>query len=138
GLTLPASYCQRSSRVGTAHLPAPWTTVGDAHPTSQAERNLLMKKRRGAFAILQIILLALILVVRERPAQAYVEIPYALGRLIAESTNIVLVRMEKVDKERNLIVYRKVADIKGTHPGDVIKHSIGHGGFHPREWQFVM
>ena len=57
---------------------------------------------------------------------------------MSDSTNILLVRVESVDKEKNLIVYRKVKDIKGTHPGEVIKHNIGRGGFHPREWQNVM
>ena len=71
-------------------------------------------------------------------ALAYVEIPYTLGRLVQESTHIMLVRVEKVDKERNLIIYRKVQDLKGTHPTDVIKHNIGRGGFHPREWQTIM
>ena len=69
---------------------------------------------------------------------AYVEIPYTLGRLLNESTNAMLVRVEKVDKTKNLIIYRKVKDLKGTHPTDVIRHNIGFGGFHPREWQTVM
>src|SRR5262249_30463762 len=45
---------------------------------------------------------------------------------------------EKVDKEKNLIIYRKVRDIKGKHPTDVIRHNIGRGGFNPREWQYPM
>lgn len=73
-----------------------------------------------------------------RSVWAYVEAPYALGRLIQESTHIMLVRVEKVDKEKNLIVYSKVQDIKGTHPTDTIKHNIGRGGFSPREWQTIM
>ena len=72
------------------------------------------------------------------PAEAYVEAPYTLGRIISESSNVVLMRVEKVDKERNLIIYRKVKDLKGQHPTDVIKHNIGRGGFHPREWQITM
>jgi hypothetical protein len=71
-------------------------------------------------------------------ALAYVEIPYTLGRVIQESTSISLVRVEKVDKERNLILFRKVRDLKGTQPTDVIRHNIGRGGFHPREWQTIM
>lgn len=73
-----------------------------------------------------------------RAAPGYVEAPYSLGRLLSESTNVVLVRVEKLDKEKNLIVYRKVRDIKGTHQGETIKHNIGRGGFHPREWQTIM
>ena len=58
-------------------------------------------------------------------AQAYVEIPYTLGRLVTESTHVMLVQVDKVDKTKNLIIYRKIKDIKGTHPTDVIKHNIG-------------
>jgi hypothetical protein len=85
----------------------------------------------------RIIALLLVLLCCAR-ASAYVEIPYTLGRLVNESTHVMLVRVEKVDKTKNLIIYSKVKDIKGTHPGDVIKHNIGTGGFHPREWQTIM
>jgi hypothetical protein len=69
---------------------------------------------------------------------AYVEAPMSLGAVIAQSSHILTMRVEKVDKEKNLIIFRKVQDLKGQHPGDVIKHIIGRGGFHPREWQFIM
>jgi len=71
-------------------------------------------------------------------AQAYVEAPHTLGMIVAQSTNIVLMKVEKVDREKNLIIYRKVRDLKGTHPTDVIKHNIAKAGFHPREWQYTM
>ena len=71
-------------------------------------------------------------------ARAYVEAPYTLGRLIQESSNVLLMRVEKVDREKNLIIYRKVKDLKGVHPTDIIKHNIGHAGFNPREWQYCM
>lgn len=71
-------------------------------------------------------------------AFAYVEAPHSLGRIINESTNIVLMRVEKIDKERNLIIYTKLSDLKGKHPQQSIKHNIGKAGFHPREWQNVM
>ncbi len=82
--------------------------------------------------------LALVMLLMPHAALAYIEAPFSLGKVMADSTNILLVRVESVDKEKNLIVYRKVRDIKGTHPGDVIKHNIGRGGFHPREWQTIM
>jgi len=72
------------------------------------------------------------------PAHGYIEAAYTLGKLISESTNIVLVQVEKADTEKNMIIYRKVRDIKGTHPTELIKHNIGRGGFNPREWQFIM
>src|SRR5262249_38046477 len=56
-----------------------------------------------------------------------------------ESTNIVLVKVEKVDRQKNLIIFRKVKDLKGKHPKEVIYHNIGlTGGFHPRERQYPM
>src|SRR5712692_3715340 len=73
-----------------------------------------------------------------RPAQAYVEAPYSLGQVINESSNVVVMRVEKVDREKNIIIYRKVRDLKGKHPTEEIKHNIGRGGFNPREWQYPM
>jgi hypothetical protein len=71
-------------------------------------------------------------------APAYVEVPYALGRICQESTNIVLVEVVKVNKEKNLIIFKKVEDLKGKHPKDEIKHNIGQRGYHAREWQNIM
>ncbi|MBS0206241.1 MAG: VCBS repeat-containing protein [Planctomycetes bacterium] len=73
-----------------------------------------------------------------RPALAYVEIAYTLGRVVLESTAITVLRVEKVDKERNLIMFRKVQDVKGTMAGETTKHNIGRGGFHEREWKAIM
>jgi hypothetical protein len=72
------------------------------------------------------------------PVRAYVEAPHSLGQVVSLSTNVVLMRIEKVDKEKNLIVYRKIRDLKGTHPTEIIRHLIGRGGFNPREWQYPM
>jgi len=71
-------------------------------------------------------------------ARAYVEAPHSLGQVCKESTNIVLMEITKVDKTKNLIIYKKLQDLKGTHPTDTIKHNIGQAGFAPREWQNVM
>jgi len=72
------------------------------------------------------------------PAWGYVEAPFTIGKVIEQSTNILVLRVEKLDKEKNLIVYRKVRDIKGTHPGEEVKHNIGRRGFHPRESRTIM
>jgi hypothetical protein len=73
-----------------------------------------------------------------RPALAYIEATYSLGRLVQESTNILLIQVESVDRQKNAIIYRKVRDIKGVHQGDIVRHLIGQAGFHPREWKTVM
>jgi hypothetical protein len=71
---------------------------------------------------------------------AYVEAPFTLGRVVNDSTNIVVMEVVKVNKEKdkNLIYFKKVADLKGKHPKDEIKHNVGTRGFHPREWQTIM
>jgi hypothetical protein len=73
-----------------------------------------------------------------RPAPGYVEVPMSLGAVVAQSTHVVLMTVTKVDKEKNLIVYQKVQDVKGKHPQEVIKHNIGRGGLRAGEWQEIM
>ncbi len=73
-----------------------------------------------------------------QPGPAYVEAALTLGDVIRQSTNIVLMQVIKVDRERNLIIYKKIRDIKGVHPQDIIKHNIGRNGFRPSEWQDIM
>jgi hypothetical protein len=72
------------------------------------------------------------------PARGYVEAGHSMGMVVNLSTNIVVVQVDRVDKDKNLIIYKKVKDLKGTHPTDVIKHNIGRGGYNPREWQYIM
>jgi hypothetical protein len=100
---------------------------------SQEDRGVQTRIRQLAAASI-----ALSFLLVARPVQAYIEEAYSLGRVVNESSNVLLMRVEQVDKQRNLIVYRKVQDIKGKHPGEVIKHTIGQLGFHPREWQTIM
>src|SRR5262245_45193707 len=71
-------------------------------------------------------------------SHAYVEAPMSFGAVLAQSTNVILMRVEAVDKTKNLIIYRKVQDIKGKHNGDVIKHNIGFGGMRANEWKQQM
>ncbi len=98
----------------------------------------MTRSSRRTIAVLCGSLLAVAMLVRPQPAAGYVEAPFTLGKLVNDSTNILLLQVEKVDKEKNLIIYRKVRDIKGKHPGEQVKHNIGRGGFHPREWQNIM
>jgi hypothetical protein len=84
------------------------------------------------------VLAALLLGLLPAAAWAYIDFPYPLGRIVTESTHIMVLRVEKVDRTANVITYRKVKDLKGTHPTDVLVHNIGQGGLHPREWQNIM
>lgn len=83
-------------------------------------------------------LMLLVLLAMAQPGLAYVEIAYTLGRVVQESTAITVLKVEKVDKERNLILFRKVQDLKGVMAGETAKHNIGRAGFHEREWKAIM
>src|SRR5262249_24104046 len=80
----------------------------------------------------------LVLLAAAGAARAYVEAPYSLGQVCKESTTIVLVEVTRVNKEKNLILFKKLQDLKGQHPQQEIKHNIGQRGYHPREWQNIM
>jgi hypothetical protein len=69
-------------------------------------------------------------------ARAYVEAPHSFGQVVNLSTTIILLRVESVDRAKKVVVYRKVRDLKGKHPSDVIRHNIGDpkGSFPAREW----
>jgi hypothetical protein len=82
-----------------------------------------------------VVLGALLASVCIRPAHAYVEAGMSLGAVVTQSTNVLLMRVEQVDREKNLIIYRKIRDVKGKHPQEVIKHNIGRGGLRPNEWK---
>jgi hypothetical protein len=85
-----------------------------------------------------VLLPAALLLLFAQPGWAHIRVSYSLGRIISDSSNVLLMNVDKVDREKNLIVYRKVRDIKGTHPGEVIKHDIGQRGYSAIEWQNVM
>src|SRR5262249_32301413 len=107
---------------------------GRNHPLLTIRRRLFVALTLLAAALL----VAVLLTACPQAALAYVEAPHSLGQVITLSTNVMVLRVEKVDKEKNLIIYHKVRDLKGQHPTDVIKHTIGRGGFNPREWQYTM
>jgi hypothetical protein len=75
-------------------------------------------------------LLAMAVLLAPRPAEAYVDGgPATLGGMCSMSTHITVVKVEKFSEEKRVIVYRKVADLKGQYPRDLIKHALGptHG-----------
>src|SRR4051794_33645965 len=79
----------------------------------------------------------LLLLVPAPVAYAYVEAPHSLGQVIALSSNVVVMRVEAVDRGKNAIIFRKVRDLKGVHRQELIRHNVGRAGFEPREWQTI-
>jgi hypothetical protein len=71
------------------------------------------------------------------PARAYVEAPMSFGAVVQQSVAICLMQVEKVDKAQSIIIYRKIQDIKGKHPQEVIKHTI-KGELRPGEAKEIM
>src|SRR5947209_12650769 len=53
-----------------------------------------------------------------------------LGRLTKEAVHIVVLRVDRVSLERRVIVFRKVADLKGNDPQVEVKHQLADG-VHP-------
>lgn len=94
-----------------------------------------MPRRMRWFMLLMLPLAAVVLPWWVSRSPAYVEAPMSFGAIVAQSSNIVLMRVEMVDRDKNLIVYRKVQDIKGKHPTELIKHNIGRGGLRANEWK---
>ena len=86
----------------------------------------------------RLICAAVCLLASVSPASAWIEAPMSFGEVIRQSQTICLMTVTKVDKQNNLIIYQKTADLKGKHPQDTIKHNIGRGGLRPGEWQEIM
>jgi hypothetical protein len=57
------------------------------------------------------------------PLRAYITAPRdTLGSALSESTFVTVVRVKKVSREKGVIVYAKVRDLKGKYPKDTIRH----------------
>ena len=72
-----------------------------------------------------------------RPRRGPIDASPTLGRVVKESTNIVVLRVEKVSKEKGGIIYSKVEDLKGKYPAGEFKHQLT-GGWHPGEAKLVL
>src|SRR5215470_5520624 len=96
--------------------------------------------RTRRFLCALVVLLGAVLIYVPRQALAYVEAPHSMGQVVNLSSNVMVLRVESVDRANKVIVYRKVRDLKGTHKTDTLRHIIGDpkGGFPPREWANVM
>lgn len=72
--------------------------------------------------------LLLMLTVGVRPAHGYIRQYYSLGRILAESPYVSVLRVTAVDRSKNVVTYQKVRDLKGTLPDTVLVHNIGRNG----------
>ncbi len=70
-------------------------------------------------------------------ARAYVDITPSIANVIKEAQHITVIRVEKVSQEKQVIVFKKVEDLKGNLPDETLRHRIAEG-FHPREPRLVL
>ncbi len=70
------------------------------------------------------------------PAKAYIGAPPGtLGLMCNWSTHAIEVHVEKVDKEKGIIIWRKLKDLKGKWPGgDLIKENLAPAKAADREY----
>src|SRR4051812_39999215 len=90
--------------------------------------SLLMRRFLGSL---------LVLLVLPRFAQGYIDISPTLGWLVKDSTSISVLEVEKLSVEKRVIIFKKIADLKGTGPEGPIRHHIADG-YPPREPRLVM
>ena len=86
-------------------------------------------KCRGRLRICLAVAAVLLLVAwSARPARAYIGGPPAtLGMMCLWSTHVTITKIERVDRDKNVIFFRKVQDVKGRWPAEVIKHVFPPG-----------
>src|SRR5262245_53541604 len=73
------------------------------------------------------------------PAPAYIDHfgLYTLRFVLENHSEITVLRVEKVSREKGVIVFSKVADLKGSSAAGEIRHQIS-GGFRPREPRLIL
>jgi HEAT repeat protein len=64
-------------------------------------------------------------------AWGYIDSAASLGGIINRSTDIVVFQVEKVSRDKRVIVYKQVAALKGKGPGGQVKHQL------PVGWPFT-
>lgn len=70
-------------------------------------------------------------------AGAYIDAAPTLGRVLHDSTHVVVLQVEQVSREKRVILYRKTADLKGQQSAEQVRHQLGPG-LHPREAQLIL
>jgi HEAT repeat protein len=121
-VALPNLRCTRPGRRVS------FTTVEAPEAARQVSGAFGRETDGGSWIMLtpeRLIYAALALCCTSGPALAYIDAPPTLGRLVQyDATYIVVMQVEKVSKEKQAIIYKKVADLKGKYPTDRIKQHV--------------
>lgn len=74
----------------------------------------------------RLVVASIVLAVWPQYSRAYItNNPATFGLLCSIPPHVSEARIEKVSLEKGVIIFRKIRDLKGKYPLDVIKHSIG-------------
>jgi HEAT repeat protein len=82
----------------------------------------------------------LLVMVAPTTARAYLEVSWivpTLGRVVNQSTRIVVLQLDRVSREKQVITWKKIEDLKGKGPDEIVKHKLTNG-YHPRELRTVL
>jgi HEAT repeat protein len=71
------------------------------------------------------------------PARAYMGSYPTLGKMTADSHRIVVLQVDRVSREKRVVLFKKVADLKGKGAAEVARHKLTDG-FHPRQSRAVL
>src|SRR5437773_1808958 len=89
---------------------------------------LIMAVRRVFLCVPAAVLAGLLLLSDPPQGRAYVGgPPLSLGMLCYWSTHVTVVRVEALDRDKGVVIFRKVRDVKGKWPADEIRHAFPTG-----------
>jgi HEAT repeat protein len=71
------------------------------------------------------------------PAAAYIDASPTLGKLIADANHIVVLQVDKVSRDSRVVIFRKLADLKGKEAPEVVKHKLTEGSY-PRQARAIL
>src|SRR5262249_5254869 len=71
------------------------------------------------------------------PAQAYIGSYPTLGKLTADSSHIVVLQVDSVSRDKQVVIFKKIKDLKGKSAAAVVKHKL-RDGYHPRQARAIL
>src|SRR5262245_24384643 len=86
-----------------------------------------------------LLLASAILLLWPRPAPAYIDHfgLYTLRFVLDNSSEVAVLRVDKVSREKGVVLFSKVADLKGNFREAETRHQIS-AGFRPREPRLIL
>src|SRR5215469_10764543 len=71
------------------------------------------------------------------PSWAYIAAMPTLGKVTKDASHIVVLEVDKVSRDKQVVIFKKVADLKGKDSPDVAKHRLTDGP-HPRQARTIL